>query len=103
MYVCNLDYLNVPQITINVNDQGEETEEKKDPEIIFLQKLLTSLQHTGNLLSKYHQFRQKVPLMPLMPDKYAIKLIEDLKADSEEYQQWLAENEGGLNAAGGLN
>lgn len=41
--------------------------------------------------------------MPLMPDKYAIKLIEDLKADSEEYQQWLAENEGGLNAAGGLN
>ncbi len=57
---------------------GEEVEEKKDPEIVFLQQLIQKLEHTGALLIKYRKFREKVPLIPLVPDKQALYEIERL-------------------------
>ena len=46
---------------------------------------MQSLEHTGNLLAKYYKFREKVSLMPLMPDKHAMLLLEELKMESEDY------------------
>ena len=50
------------------------------------------MEHLGSLLSKYHKFRERVPLMPLMPDSHAIRLIEGMKQESEDHHQWLIEN-----------
>lgn len=100
MSVVELQYLNVAQSNVKINEHGEEVVEKIAPEVTFLHTLSSKLEHVGSLLSRYHKFREKVPLMPLMPDSHAIRLIEQLKQDQEEYHQWLVENgfvEGGQN------
>jgi hypothetical protein len=79
LYISEMEFINWPEISFKTNELGDEVEERKEPDQVFLAKLIQKLEHTGALLVKYRKFREKVPLIPLMPDKYSMKEIELLQ------------------------
>lgn len=90
MYVLDaLEFHNVHSYSYRVNDQGEETIEKKDAETQFYNVLVRKLEHMGALLLKYQKFRERVPLLPLMPDKMTLQRIKEIEKESDEYYRWL--------------
>jgi hypothetical protein len=78
MAIIDLEYLPYPRVAIKLNEQGEEVEDKKEAEAVFLPELQNQLEQYGALFVKYLRFRDKVKVIPLMPDKRVLQEYNDL-------------------------
>ena len=89
--VVSLEFINLPVPTgeVKTNEQGEEVEEKREPEVAFSMELNGKLEHYGALYLKYLKFKEKVALMPLAPDREVIEQITQIQQIGDEYRQWL--------------
>ena len=75
MTIVNMNYYPYVRIVTKINDQNEQVEERREPEIHFLPELLTQMETYGAYYIKYLRFKDKVTLLPLMPDKQALSEI----------------------------
>jgi hypothetical protein len=67
----SLGYFNHPHISEIIKENGDIVTERKEREQVFLEVLISKLEHFGALFIKYLRFRDKVALQPLLFDKQA--------------------------------
>ena len=81
------------RVEFKQNDQGEEVETPIEPEPKFQLEVMTNLEKYGALFIKYQRFKEKVMVVPLMPDKAALNEMMNLEQLNKDYEFWLTEAE----------
>ena len=65
-------YTKLPKHLTRIDEHGQEEVQVKDPESALIEDLLKRIEYIGVVLLKYKKFREKVNLIPLIPDKQII-------------------------------
>lgn len=74
-----IKYVKMPRHISKLDEHGQEEVQLKDAETGLIEDLVKRLEYIGVVLLKYRKFREKVHLIPLIPDKDAIQGLDQLK------------------------
>ena len=72
MMIEVLKYTKVPRHLSRLDEHGQEEVQVKDPETALIEDIIKRIEYIGVVHLKYKKFREKVNLIPLIPDKQVI-------------------------------